>query len=142
MAAGVEASGAAEFVAEGDEFGDVDGFDLAGVEVDQEVVGCAAVNQLIVRLVFVEEDALDDAGILQEADGAVDGGLGDSEAAGLAEGEEFIGFEEAIFADDGVEDAGALGGVLEALGLELAAEDGAEGFDDFEGGEGVGHGGS
>ena len=139
VAAGVQASGPAEFVSEGDEFGDVDGFDLAGVEVDEEVVGRAAVDKLVVGLVFVEEDALDDAGILEEADGAVDGGLGDAEAPGLDGAQEFLGFKEAILSDNGVEDAGPLRGVLETLGLELAAEDGAEGFDDFEGG--VGHGG-
>lgn len=139
MAAGVQAPGAAEFVAQGDEFGDVDGFDLSGVEVDQEVVGCAAVHKLVVGLVLIEQYALDDPRILQQADGAVDSGFGHSEAAGLDGGEELIGFEEAILADDGVQDAGPFGGVLEALGLELAAEDSAEGFDDFEGG--VGHGG-
>lgn len=135
----VQPAFATKLVAKGDELGDVDGFDLAGVEVDEQVVGRAAVHELIVGLVLVEQDALDDAGILEEADGAVDRGLGDAETAGLYGGEKLIGFEEAILADDGVEDAGPFGGVLESLGLELAAEDRAEGFDDFEGG--VGHGG-
>ncbi len=144
MAARFEAAVAAESVAEGVEFRDVDLFDAAGVEVDDQVVGRAAIDELVVGLVAVflveEEDAVDDAGFLQETDGAVDRGLGDVGPGGFQGGEEFFSLEETIHADNGVEDVGAFGGVLKSLGFELAAEDSAEGLDDLEVGVGWGKG--
>src|SRR5437016_660674 len=83
VAAGFEAAFAAEALAEGDEFGGLDLLDLAGIEADEQVIRSAAVDELIVGVVFVKEDALDDAGILEQADGAVDGGLGDARAGAL-----------------------------------------------------------
>ncbi len=43
--------------------------------------------------------------------------------------EELVGFEERVEGDDGVEDLGTLGGVLEILGFERSAEDRAERID-------------
>ena len=93
MAAGLEAAFAAEALAQGDEFGGLDLLDLACVEADEQVVGPAAVDELIVGLVLLEQDALDDAGVLEQADGAVDGGLGDAQARALEGGEQGIGLE-------------------------------------------------
>src|SRR6185369_6431943 len=50
MARRGEASGLADLVAQGDEFGNFDRDDLAGVDTDDQVVGRAAVDQLIVGL--------------------------------------------------------------------------------------------
>lgn len=132
MAFGIEAFVLADLVAEGDEFGDVDRFDLTRVDVDEDGVGLFAVGELVVRLIAVEGDLLDDAGFFEELEGSVDGGFGDSEAA-LADGfEEGVCFEQAVELDDGVEDVGAFGGVLLVFGFEFAPEDGAEGFFDVE----------
>lgn len=48
--------------------------------------------------------------------------------------EELVCFEEAFEGDDGVEDLGSFWGVLEAVGFEGSAEDGAQGFDELWGG--------
>lgn len=54
VALGLEASFAAEAVAEGDQFGDIDGNCLSRVDADEQVVGAAAVHELVVGLVLVE----------------------------------------------------------------------------------------
>jgi hypothetical protein len=110
---------------------DFDNF--ACIDADDEIAGLAAVDELVVGLVFVEEEALDDAGLLEEFDGAVDGCFADAEAGVSEFGLEFVGVEEAVEAEDGVEDLRAFGRVLEAFAFEGSAEDGAEGLDDFEG---------
>lgn len=133
MALGVEAAFFADAIADGGEFGDADGFDVVGVDADEHFCGFAAVDELVVDLIGVEWDALDDAGFEHEFEGSVDGGFGDAVAAGAEEFDESIGLEDAIDADDGVEDARAFGSVFESFGLECAPEDGAEGLDDLEG---------
>lgn len=130
MGVGGEAELAGDAFAEGDEFGDVDGEDFAGVESDEEVARASAVGELVVGVVGVDEDLLDDAGVLEEADGAVDGGFGDAEVLLFECGLELIGLEEVVELEDGVEDLCALGGVLEAFAFEAAPEDGAEWFGD------------
>lgn len=97
-----------------------------------------AVDELVVGLFAVDQDALDDSGFGQELERAVDGGFGDAEAVGFESGDDLVGFEEAIEAEDDVEDVGAFGGVLEAFAAEGSAEDGADGLDDGEGGRGRG----
>jgi len=82
-------------------------------------------------LFAVEEDMLDDACGFEEFECAVDGGFGDGVVLFFECVEELVGFEEAFECDDGVEDLGPFGGVFEAFGLEGAAEDGAEWFDEL-----------
>lgn len=48
-------------IAEGDQFGHLDLDDLASVEADHEIAGFAAVDELVVGLLIIEEDALDNA---------------------------------------------------------------------------------
>ena len=131
MCLGGEAMGGADSVAEFDELGDFGGDDAAGFYIDEEGVSGLPDGELVVGLLAPEEDMLDDAGGFEEFEGAVDGGFGDGVAL-LFEGvEELVGFEEGFEGDDGVEDLGAFGGVLEAFGFEGSAEDGAEGFDEL-----------
>ena len=120
------------------DFGDVEFDDLVGVYADKDVAwALLAVDELVVGLFAVDEDALDDAGLGQELERAIDGGLADAEAVGLEAGDDLIGLEQAVEAEDDVEDVGAFGGVLEALAAERSAEDGAHGLDDGEAGYGV-----
>jgi hypothetical protein len=131
---GLEAQGGALVGDDGVEFGDIDFDDVAGVGADEDVPRAGvAEDELIVGLVAVDEDALDDAGVGEEFEGAVDGGLADAEAVGLDADQDLVGLEEAFELHHDVEDVGAFGRVLEALGLEGAAEDGADGLDDVEG---------
>ena len=129
VACGGEAQLGADAVADGDEFGDVDGDDLVGVDAGDGVVGACAVDELESWDVVAPEDALDDAGVLHELDGAVDGGFGDAVAGASEVFDEGLGLEGAVHADDGIEDAGPFGGVFLALGLEATPEDGAEGLE-------------
>jgi hypothetical protein len=133
VAGGFEASGFGEGVAEFAEFGDLDFDNFACIDADDEIAGFPAIDELVVGLVFVEEEALDDAGLLEEFYRAIDGGFADAEAGVSEFGLEFVGVEEAVEAEDGVEDLGSLWRVLEAFAFEGSAEDGAEGLDDFEG---------
>ena len=130
---GGQAVGGADFVAEFDELGDFCGDDVSGLGVDEEGVSGLSDRELVVGLLAVDEDLLDDPGGFEEFEGAVDGGFGDGVALGFEGVEELVGFEEGVEGDDGVEDLGTLGGVLEVLGFEGAAEDGAEGFDQLVG---------
>lgn len=136
---GFEAALAAEALAQGDEFGDLDRLDVPRVEADEQVVGATAVDELIVGVFLVEQDALEDARVLEEANGAVDGGLGDTVAAALERFDELVGLEQAVELDDRVEDAGALGRVLETLGPQLPSEDGAQRLDDVKVAVGLAH---
>jgi hypothetical protein len=122
---------AADGVAECGELGGGDGDDLVVVEADHEVFG-GSVGELVDGLFLCEGDAVDDAGVFEEFDGAVDGGLAHAAAFALEVVHEAIGFEEAFVAEDRVEDAGSLGGVLQAFGLECPSEDRAEGLDDVD----------
>lgn len=78
-----------------------------------------------------DEDMLDDPGGFEEFERAVDGRFGHGVSLLLERVEELVGFEEGVEIDDGVEDFGAFWGVLESLGFECSAEDGAEGLDQF-----------
>jgi hypothetical protein len=123
----------AEAVAEGDEFWRVDDDELSCVEADDEVGGGFAVGDLEVTLFFGDEDALDDVGVHEQAEGTVEGGFADAEARVAHVFECLLGDERPIETQDGVQHLGAFRGVLEAFGFEFAAEDGAEGLDDLEG---------
>jgi hypothetical protein len=131
VAFGGKAVGLADAVAQFDQFWDLDLDGFAGIEPDDQILGARAVGELVAGLVAVGEHALDDARIEHELDGAVDGCFGDSEAAGTDLVEQAVGLEQFINLDDGVQHAGSLGGVLEALGLEFAAEDCAQWLDDL-----------
>jgi hypothetical protein len=126
--------------AEAVEVGDVDGEDLLGVEADDEGPGVLAVDHVVVGLFVVEGDALDDPGVLEEAEGSVDGGLADTTAVLAGFVEDSVGLEDAIEAHDDVEEARAFGGVLEPFALEASAKDGAERVEDAEGGRALGRG--
>ncbi len=123
--------GGAEFVAEFDEFWEFGGDDVSGVHIDEECVAGLSDRELVVGLLASDEDMLNDAGGFEEFKGAVDGGFGDGVALGFESVEELVGFEEGVEIDDGVEDFGAFGGVLESLGFEGSAEDRAQGLDQF-----------
>lgn len=121
---------------------DIELDDLVGVDADEDVTRARlAVDDLVVRLFAVDEDALDDASLGEELERAVDGGFADAEAVGLEACDDLFDLEEPIETEDDVEDVGAFGGVFEAFGAERASEDGADGFDDGEGGRGGGFGG-
>jgi hypothetical protein len=126
-----EAVGGAEFVAEFDEFWELGGDDVSGVYVDEEGVSGLSDRELVVGLLASDEDVLDDSCGFEEFECAVDSGFGDGVALGFEGVEELVGFEEGVEIDDGVEDFGALGGVLESLGFEGSAEDGAEWLDEL-----------
>ncbi len=128
---GGEAVGGAEFVAEFDEFWEFGGDDVSGVHIDEEGVPGLSDRELVVGLFASDEDVLDDAGGFEEFECAVDGGFGDGVALGFEGVEELVGFEEGVEIDDGVEDFGAFGGVLESLGFEGSAEDRAEWLDEL-----------
>lgn len=116
--------------------------DLVGVDADEDVTRARlAVDDLVVRLFAVDEDALDDAGLGEELERAVDGCFADAEAVGFEACDDLFGLEEPIETEDDVEDVGAFGGVFEAFGAEGASEDGADGLDDGECGCGGGLGG-
>ncbi len=83
--------------------------------------------------------------IKQEFQCAVHGGLAHIEASGLHVGQDAIGVEggggqacaargasSSAQANDGFENLGALGGVLEALGFEFSTKHAAQGFEDME----------
>ena len=123
--------GGAEFVAEFDEFWEFGGDDVPGVDIDEEGVSGLSDRELVVGLLASDEDVLDDAGGFEQFECAVDGGFGDGVALGFEGVEELVGFEEGVEIDDGVEDFGAFGGVLESLGFEGSAEERAEGLDQF-----------
>ena len=131
MCLGREAVGGADFVAEFDEFGDLGGDDLSGVDIDEEGVAGLSDGELVVGLLPVEEDVLDDACGFEEFEGAVDGRFGHGVSLCFEGVEELVGFEEGVELDDGVEDLGAFGGVFEAFGFEGSSEDRAKRFDEF-----------
>lgn len=135
---GCDAALGADALDEFFDFWDVEFDDLIGVDADEDVArALLAVDELVVGLFAVDENALDDAGLGEEFERAVNGGLADTEAIGLQACDDLIGLEEAVESQDDVENVGAFGGVLEALAAEGSAEDGAHGLDDGERG-GVG----
>ena len=100
-----------------------EGDDFSGIEIKQMVVGVGGVDEVVVGLLAAaEEDLLDEAGVEEVLEGAVDGGFGDA-VVGFAEGEEeFFGFKGAAEFLDGFEDGEAFGGVLELALVEEVAE--------------------
>eukprot|EP01025_Chloroclados_australasicus_P010288 TRINITY_DN14118_c0_g1_i2.p4 TRINITY_DN14118_c0_g1~~TRINITY_DN14118_c0_g1_i2.p4 ORF type:complete len:122 (-),score=25.88 TRINITY_DN14118_c0_g1_i2:18-383(-) len=75
MALRCQAELPADSIADLGKLGHVDRNDLAGVEPHERVAGALAVGKLVLGLVALGEHALEDAGLLQEVDGAIDGGL-------------------------------------------------------------------
>ncbi len=126
-----EAVGGAEFVAEFDEFREFGGDDVPGVDIDEEGVAGLSDRELVVGLLASDEDMLDDPGGFEEFERAVDGRFGHGVSLLFERVEELVGFEEGVEIDDRIKDFGAFGGVLESLGFECSAEDGAEGLDQF-----------
>src|SRR5207253_2940483 len=59
---------------------------------------------------------------------AIDGCAADAVVEGFQVVDELLGVEQALLAEHGVEHHGALGGELELLAMEIAAEDGADGL--------------
>jgi hypothetical protein len=100
-----------------------EGDDFAGVEVEQVVVGVGGVDKIVVGLFSAaEEDLLDEAGVKEVLEGAVDGGFGDA-VVGFAEGEEeFLGLEGTAELLDGFENGEAFRGVLQLALMEEVAE--------------------
>ena len=125
---GGEAHGVGDGVAELDDLFVGEGDDFAGVEVEEVVVagvgGVGGADEVVVGLFAgAEEDLFEEAGVEEVFEGAIDGGFGDAEV-GFAEGEEeFVGFERAGEAFDGLEEGGAFGGVFELALAEEVAED-------------------
>jgi hypothetical protein len=83
---------------------------------------------LVVGLLVIEENLLEDSGVLEVAQGAVDGGSADFVVEVFEAVDELLGLEEAFFSKDGVEDHGAFGGEFELLLVQIASENGADGF--------------
>lgn len=98
--------------------------DAAGVEVEEMVVGGVGVDEVVVGLFAgAEVDLLEEGGVDEVFDGAVDGGFGDA-VVGVAEfEEEFFGFEGAAEFLDGVEDGEALGGEFELVLAKKVAKE-------------------
>ncbi len=127
MGDGGEAEFAGDFVAELNDLFGGEGDHFAGVEVDEVVVGAGGVDEVEVGLFAAAvgrwRDLVEQAGIAEVFEGAVDGGLGDALGAVAEFEEEFFGFEGAAELLDGVEDGGTFGGEFEAARAEEVAED-------------------
>lgn len=103
----------ADAIANRCEFGHIDDSDLSGIDMNEEVLWALAVGELVVTLVgIIDEDLGDDACVLEQVNRAVDRGFGDAVALAPHLGEQVIGFEKSIHAEEDVKDSGALGGVL------------------------------
>lgn len=135
-----QAPGRAHAIAQLDELGEVDGLDLARVEVDEQVGRASSVREQESRVVVVEEHALEDPGVEEQAERPVDRRLGDAVARVPHGSHERIGLEEPVGFDDGIEDASPLGRVAQPLALEPAPEDRAQRLDDPEFVRGFRHG--
>lgn len=83
-------------------------------------------DDLVIGLLVVEEDLLEDAGVLEMVEGAIDRSAAHtlSEVFDLAD--ELLGLKKAFFAESHIEDHGAFGGELEFLIVQVTAEDRAE----------------
>jgi len=123
---GGEAHLAGDFLAEfDDEFGG-EGDHFAGLKIDEVVVGVGEVDEVIVGLLAAAVGGrghlVEEAGIAEVLEGAVDGGLGDAVSAFAEFEEEFLGLEGASEFLHGLENGGAFGGELEAARAEEIAE--------------------
>lgn len=133
---------AADAIAQFQQFWDIDGFDFASVHPHDNRAGGSPIDELVVRLLAVEEDGLNDIGIGEEFECAVHGCFRDIMMLLFEPCKQGVGIENTVLFDDGIEDLGSLGGVLGTLGFEFAAKDGAERLDDLDRGRGGvgGHG--
>lgn len=124
---GGEAELARDFLAELDELLGGEGDHFAGVQIDEVVVRAGAIDEVVVGLFAAAvgrgRDLVEEAGIAKVLEGAIDGGLGDAVGAFAEFEKKFLGFEGAAELLDGLEDGGALGGVLKAARAEEFAED-------------------
>ena len=116
---GAEAEAAGDAVVEDVDAAVLELDDLAAVDADEMVVGGVVEEVGVVGgLAVAEVDFLEEAGLGEEAEGAVEGGAG---AAGLLAAEavpEFVGGEVLIGGEDGLHEGLALGSVAQALVLD------------------------
>ena len=105
---------------------------LAGSKAHEEVQGVPTIDEMVVGLSGVEHDRSDDAGVLEELECSVDGGLRGAMASRLHFIEERIRLEDIIDLHDQIEYVGAFTCVLEILILEMAPKDGTQRHHDIE----------
>ena len=99
----------------------------ASVDADHGVQGRAAVYKLVMGLLLIEQGVVDDACFNQEFQCPVDGGLGYAMSLRTHRLHERVGFEDAVLADDRIEDVRPFRGVLEILFLQMPSKYGAQG---------------
>lgn len=116
----------AQPITQGDKFRDLNRLDLARVEIDEQVRRTASIGQEEPRLVLVEEDALHDPCVEQQADRAIDRRLRDSLPPAAHRTHELVRVEEPVGLHHRVEDPRSLGRVPQPLALEFPAEDRAQ----------------
>ncbi len=101
---------------------------FSGFDADEIIVRCSSSNHFEIALAIIEEDLLENAGILQVIERAVDRCPADTlpETAKIA-GELFC-FEQPFFAQSAIEDHRSFGCELEFLSMEITTEDRADRF--------------
>jgi hypothetical protein len=124
---GGEAEFARDFFAELDDLLGGEGDHFTGFQIDEMVVRAGAIDEVIVGLfaaaVGRRRDLVEEAGVAEVLEGAIDGGLRDAVGAFAEFEEEFLGFEGVAEFLDGLEDGGTLGGEFEVARAEEFAED-------------------
>ncbi len=101
---------------------------LPGGDADQVIVRLPPRDHFVIALLIVEKNLLQDAGILQVAEGSVDGRAADLVSQSLQAVDELLGLEQPFLAEHRVEDHGALGRELQLLLMQVTAKDRAHGF--------------
>lgn len=100
---------------------------LAGLHADKRVGGRAAVDQLVVRLLGINEGWRDDASFLQQAKRAIHRGFRHVvRRPGTQLAQQAFGFEQTVGGDDGIEHVGSLLGIAEIPLLQEATKDRAQ----------------
>ncbi len=123
---------AANPVAKLTEFRDVDLDHLARVHANDQIARPRSERELIVSLSLIDQDALDDPGVLHQPDRAINGRLGNPMASLAERVLDILSLENSVEADDRIEDLRPFGGVLLPLSLESPTEDRADRLEDLD----------
>ena len=122
----VPAMFAAECITQRRELFAIDVDDRSGIDTDHRIEIGTSVDQLVVRLLSIEQRLVDDSSFLQQFQRAIDRRLGDAVSLRSHLVHEGIGFEDFILFDDRIEDVSSFRSVFEILFLQVTAEDGAQ----------------
>jgi hypothetical protein len=116
----------ADAITEGDQLGEFDGDHFLRVDADEQVAMGSAVDELPARLLSIEENLLDDPGVLEQFQGAIDGRLADAEPRLAKLILQLVRLENVIELDDRIENLCTFGSVFLPFFFKTSAKDRAQ----------------